>query len=202
MSNKIAGIDPEKTENLEDIEKQFAVVAVEHMETYWKILKAVRGSTLQLTKIDDQIYNRFAEKFPEMNTAAALQSLNEQDMKSPKGKELWRNFAQEFEKLDNYNFGTLLRTRSDCKYDERTTMFSVRIQFLAIEIARNKFKLNDWIYEAGHPEETATRTGPAVSEDFASNTVGEIAASEKASESAADSIVPEGPAAIVAKESS
>lgn len=36
----------ETAENLEDIEKQFAVVAVEQAETYWNLISKVPGSKL------------------------------------------------------------------------------------------------------------------------------------------------------------
>lgn len=55
----------ETADNLEDIEKQFAVVAVEQAETYWKLLTSVPGSKLRLTKFDDEIYENFMERFPE-----------------------------------------------------------------------------------------------------------------------------------------
>ena len=37
-----AQLSPEQAENLEDIEKQFAVKVVQHMETYWSILERKR----------------------------------------------------------------------------------------------------------------------------------------------------------------
>lgn len=48
--------DPNTAENSEDIEKQFAVVAVEQAETYWKLITSIPGSKLRLTKLDDEIY--------------------------------------------------------------------------------------------------------------------------------------------------
>jgi hypothetical protein len=138
-------INPEETENFEDIEKQFAVKVVQHMETYWKILEKVPGSKLRLTKIDDEIYEHLKKEFPEFDASATL---NEDEMKSKEGKERWRKFISEYEtKVDDYNFGTMLRASPKMEYSQEGTIFAVRMQFYAIEIARNREGLNDWIYE-------------------------------------------------------
>ncbi|KAJ5465013.1 Protein PBDC1 [Penicillium daleae] len=137
--------DPEQAENLQDMEKQFAVKAVEHLMTYWAILEKVKGSQLRLTKMDDEIYDSFKTEFPDFDLAATI---NEDDMKSKAGKEKWRNWINKFDKkIDDFNFGTIIRTRADAEYDQDTTVFGVRMQFYAIEIARNRAGLNDWIYE-------------------------------------------------------
>ncbi|KAJ5949073.1 Protein PBDC1 [Penicillium verhagenii] len=137
--------DPEEAENLEDMEKQFAVKAVEHLMTYWSILEKVKGSQLRLTKMDDEIYESFMKEFPDFDPAATI---NEDAMKSKAGKEKWRNWVNLFEKkVEDYNFGTIVRTRADAEYDQETTLFGVRMQFYAVEIARNRAGLNDWIYE-------------------------------------------------------
>ena len=70
--------------------------------------------------------------------------LNEDEIKNKENKEKWRLFCEEFkDKVKDYNMGCLLRL--DCKdeYTQENTMFSIRTQFLAIEIARNRLKLND-----------------------------------------------------------
>ncbi|KAJ5935315.1 Protein PBDC1 [Penicillium verhagenii] len=137
--------DPEEAENLEDMEKQFAVKAVEHLMTYWSILEKVKGSQLRLTKMDDEIYESFMKEFPDFDPAATI---NEDAMKSKAGKEKWRNWVNLYEKkVEDYNFGTIVRTRADAEYDQDTTLFGVRMQFYAVEIARNRAGLNDWIYE-------------------------------------------------------
>lgn len=70
-------------------------------------------------------------------------------MKSPEGKKRWREFMNKYEKsIEDYNFGTLLRLNSDGEYDEENTMFSVKVQFYAIEVFRNRHLLNDWIYKS------------------------------------------------------
>ncbi|KAJ5980368.1 polysaccharide biosynthesis protein [Penicillium waksmanii] len=137
--------NPEEAENFEDMEKQFAVKAVEHLMTYWAILEKVKGSQLRLTKMDDLIYVSFMKEFPGFDPSAPL---DEDAMKSKAGKEKWRNWVNQFEKeIEDYNFGTMIRSRADAEYDQDTTIFGLRMQFYAIEIARNRAGLNDWIYE-------------------------------------------------------
>ncbi|KAI9931050.1 hypothetical protein ASPWEDRAFT_167000 [Aspergillus wentii DTO 134E9] len=137
--------DPEKAENFEDMEKQFAVKAVEHLMTYWAILEKVPGSKLRLTKMDDQIYEHFMKEFPDFDPAATI---NEDSMKSKAGKEKWRNWMNQYEKtVADFNFGTIIRSNPKFEYDQDTTIFGMRMQFYAIEIARNRAGLNDWVYE-------------------------------------------------------
>jgi hypothetical protein len=49
MVELFAGINPEKVENNPDIEKQWAVKAMEHAETYSRLIHKVQGSCLRLT---------------------------------------------------------------------------------------------------------------------------------------------------------
>ncbi|OIW28090.1 DUF757-domain-containing protein [Coniochaeta ligniaria NRRL 30616] len=126
--------DAENADNFEDIEKQFAVKAVSHMQTYWAILEKVKGSTLRLTKIDDEINEHLKKDFPEFDPAATI---DEDQMKSKSGKERWRKFMMAYEKkVDDYNFGTLLRSNPKFEYGEKETIFVPRMQFYAVEIAR------------------------------------------------------------------
>ncbi|KAJ4992693.1 hypothetical protein SVAN01_01739 [Stagonosporopsis vannaccii] len=138
-------LDAEHADNFEDIEKQFAVKVVQHMETYWNILEKVRGSTLRLTKLDDEIYEHFQKEFPDFDASATI---NEDEMKSKAGKERWRNFINQYEKkVDDFNFGAMLRASPKTDYTQDGTIFAVRMQFYAVEIARNRQGLNDWVYE-------------------------------------------------------
>ncbi|CAL8576814.1 MAG: hypothetical protein LQ349_007519 [Xanthoria aureola] len=143
-----ASLNPDQAENFEDMEKQFAVKAVQHMTTYWAILEKMKGSQLRLTKMDDEIYEHFKKDFPELDPA---ETINEDTMKSKEGKERWRNFMMAYEKkIDDYNFGTMLRANPKFEYGEKETIFAMRMQFYAIEIARNRHGLNDWVYEQAH----------------------------------------------------
>ncbi|EMR61992.1 putative duf757 domain-containing protein [Eutypa lata UCREL1] len=137
--------DAENADNFEDIEKQFSVKAVQHLETYWAILEKVKGSLLRLTKYDDEIYEHLKRDFPDFDPAATI---NESEMKSKSGKDRWRKFMMVYEKtINDYNFGTIMRTNPKFEHEEHTTIFVPRMQFYAVEIARNRAGLNDWIYE-------------------------------------------------------
>ncbi|TIA87496.1 hypothetical protein E3P99_03149 [Wallemia hederae] len=137
----------ETAENLDDIEKQWAVKAVEQSDVYWNIITKIKPSLLKLTPIDDEIYESFQQNFPELQ-GDKVTKLNENDMKSAKGKEKWRNWIMPFEKrVEFYNFGTLLRIDANGEYDQSNSMFVTRMQFYAIEIARNRLGINDKIYE-------------------------------------------------------
>lgn len=97
--------------------------AVEHLMTYWSILEKVRGSQLRLTKMDDDIYEDFKTEFPEFDPAATV---DEDKMKSKEGKEKWRNWMNKYEKLINdYNFGTIIRSNPKFEYDKDTTVFGM-----------------------------------------------------------------------------
>jgi hypothetical protein len=116
-----ANINADEAENFEDIEKQFAVKAVQQMMTYWGILEKMRGSKLRLTKIDDEIYEHFKKEFPDWDPSATI---DEDEMKSKAGKEKWRNFVNQYEKkVDDFNFGTMLRNNPMAEYDEKETIF-------------------------------------------------------------------------------
>ena len=129
------------------------------MATYWAILEKIRGSSLRLTKMDDEILSHFKESFPDFDPAATI---DEDSMKSKAGKEKWRNFMNTYEKtIDDFNFGTMLRNNPKAEYSEKDTIFAMRMQFYAIEIARNRAGLNDWIYEGAHPEEAKNSEGQA-----------------------------------------
>ncbi|KAJ0421566.1 putative polysaccharide biosynthesis protein [Aspergillus carlsbadensis] len=146
--------DPEKAENLDDMEKQFAVKAVEHLMTYWSILEKVPGSQLRLTKIDDEIYEHFKAEFPDFDPAATI---DEDQMKSKEGKEKWRNWINQYEKkIHDFNFGTMLRADPKTEYERENTIFAMRMQFYAVEIARNRAGLNDWVYEQAQAKKASS----------------------------------------------
>lgn len=147
MSGLPASFDPENPDNLEDIEKQFAVKAVQQMGTYWNLLSTVPPSKLKLTQYDDEILEEFYRTFPEYDEAK-IAVLNEDELKSKENKERWREYIKNFEeKIEDFNFGTLVRKDVSKEYSEDNTIFVVRIQFYAIELMRNKLGLNDWVYK-------------------------------------------------------
>ncbi len=94
---------------------------VEHMTTYWAILEKMPGSKLRLTKYDDEILEHFKAEFPDFDLRATI---NEDDMKSKEGKERWRNFINAYEnKVEDYNFGTMLRANPTWEYGQKETIF-------------------------------------------------------------------------------
>ncbi|KAH9164960.1 DUF757-domain-containing protein [Lactarius sanguifluus] len=137
------------------IEKQFAVKAVEHAQTYWNLLEKIPPRDLRLTRFDDEIFEHTLREFPEFATAphTSLVALDEDWMKSKEGKEQWRAFINSYEKkITDYNFGSLIRTDSMKEYSETNTIFVTRIQFYAIEISRNRLGLNDKAHELAKEE--------------------------------------------------
>ncbi|KZS96994.1 DUF757-domain-containing protein [Sistotremastrum niveocremeum HHB9708] len=142
--------DPNTAQNAVEIEKQFAVVAVEHAQTYWNLLESVEPKTLKLTRLDDEIFQHLSETFPEMvkEPYAGLIKLDEDYMKSDEGKAKWRDFINAYEKkVKDFNFGSLIRTDATDEYGQDNSIFVTRMQFYAIEIARNRLGLNDIIHE-------------------------------------------------------
>lgn len=149
--------DPEEAENLEAIDQQFAVRAVAQADAYWNLLRARRASDLRLTPLEDEIYDHLVATFPEYLADPSLVAhLSEAALKAPASKARWRPFLNAYEKkMDGFNFGTLLRLHADKEYDEENTIFSVRAQFYAIEVFRNRHLMNDWIYEEAQKEKAA-----------------------------------------------
>jgi hypothetical protein len=101
--------------------------------------------------MDDEIYADFRAEFPDI-PVDALEEMR--DFKCDEAKAKWRPWIMKYEKtVDEYNFGTLLRIKADGDYTEENTMFgafwkqcdllnlcdaATRMQFYAIEIARNR----------------------------------------------------------------
>ena len=93
------------------------------MTTYWAILEKMRGSKLRLTKMDDEIYEHLRREFPEFDPK---ETIDEDKMKSKEGKERWRNFMMAYEKtVEDYNFGTMLRSNPTSEYGEKETIFGL-----------------------------------------------------------------------------
>ncbi|KAB0337153.1 hypothetical protein FD755_025727, partial [Muntiacus reevesi] len=59
----------------------------------------------------------------------------------------WRPFCLKFDGIvEDFNYGTLLRLNCSQGYTEENTIFAPRIQFFAIEIARNREGYNKAVY--------------------------------------------------------
>jgi Polysaccharide biosynthesis len=52
--------------------------------------------------------------------------------------QLWRNFCEKFKWVEDFSYGTLLRLDCSKEYSEINSTLVARIQFLAIELARNR----------------------------------------------------------------
>ncbi|XP_066995220.1 protein PBDC1 isoform X1 [Anabrus simplex] len=122
-----------------NLEAMWAMKAYEHAEVYFNILCSVDPKLLRLSPHDDTIYKTFRETFPDLK----IDILNEEDFKSEEAKKKWRHFCEKFNGvIEDYNFGTLLRLDHSGEYSASNSILVTRIQFYAIEVARNKEGLN------------------------------------------------------------
>lgn len=121
------------------LEELWAKKAFDHAETHFNLLISLNPKYLKLTPYDDQIYKIFREDFPNLK----VDVLDENDLKSAASKIKWRNFIEKFNKIEDYSFGTLIRIDSSKDFSPENSILVVRIQFLAIEIARNREGYND-----------------------------------------------------------
>lgn len=70
--------------------------------------------------------------------------INENEIKNSANKARWRMFCEKFKNIvEDYSFGTLLRADTNGDYSEQNTILVPRVQFYAIEIARNREGLNN-----------------------------------------------------------
>ncbi|XP_015255001.1 PREDICTED: protein PBDC1 [Cyprinodon variegatus] len=61
----------------------------------------------------------------------------------------WRAFCNQFEGIvEDFNYGTLLRLDCEKDYSEENTIFATRVQFFAVEIARNREGCNDTVFRS------------------------------------------------------
>ncbi|KAM6151529.1 protein PBDC1 [Rhynchocyon petersi] len=126
-----------------DIEMAWAMRAMQHAEVYYKLISSVDPQCLKLTKVDDQIYSEFRENFEKLR----IDVLDPEELKSESAKEKWRAFCLKFDGIvEDFNYGTLLRLDCSQGYTEENTIFAPRIQFFAIEIARNREGCNKAVY--------------------------------------------------------
>lgn len=106
------------------------------------MLTSVHPSCIRLTPYDDQIYQTFRQDFPNLK----VNILSDNILKSPEAKQEWRQFAEKFNKLEDYSYGTLMRANAAEEFSPENSILVVRIQFLAIEIARNREGYNDEVH--------------------------------------------------------
>ena len=126
------------------LEFVWAEKASRYAEVHMKLMKFVDPSTVKLTRFDEYIHRLYLRYFKNIN----IEEINEDDFKSEHAKSIWRPFCEHFKNvLEEYNFGTLLRKNCKEDYSEDNCFLVTRIQFFAIEIARNKKSLNKFHLE-------------------------------------------------------
>ncbi|EDW95029.1 protein PBDC1 [Drosophila yakuba] len=129
------------------VEEMWASKALEHAEVHFNLITSIHPSQLKLTPYDDQIYATFRQDFPDLQVGR----LTDDILKSATEKLRWRQFAEKFNKMDDYSYGTLMRADASKEFSPDNSIFVFRVQFLAIEIARNREGLNDEVYEKHKP---------------------------------------------------
>eukprot|EP00088_Acartia_fossae_P018401 TRINITY_DN20633_c0_g1_i1.p1 TRINITY_DN20633_c0_g1~~TRINITY_DN20633_c0_g1_i1.p1 ORF type:complete len:209 (+),score=31.82 TRINITY_DN20633_c0_g1_i1:28-654(+) len=136
--------EPDSYGNDSRVEQLWAMKAMDHAEVYFNLLCSVEPSRLKLTgnlEDDDVLYNEFRSTFPNLD----IGKLKESDLKSEANKEIWRTFSENHKHIEDYSLGSLLRLDSSLDYSEENTIIAVKVQFLAIEIARNREGFNNEI---------------------------------------------------------
>ncbi|KAL5289329.1 PBDC1 family protein [Megaselia abdita] len=123
------------------VEEIWAKSAAEHAEVFFNLISTLDPKTIQLTPYDDVIYTTFRQDFPNLDVSV----LSDDILKEPSEKIRWRSFCDKFNKVEDFSFGTLLRADASLDNSPENTLLVVRIQFLAIEIARNREGFNDSI---------------------------------------------------------
>ena len=118
------------------VEALWAMKAYEHAEVYFNILCSVDPSQIpRLSPCDEEIYTAFRKEFPKMK----VEVLDEmEDLKSDAMKKRWRNFCEAHKHVEDYSFATLIRLDSSGEYEEQNSVIVTKIQFYAIELARNR----------------------------------------------------------------
>lgn len=145
----------EEFDNDPSVEAMWAMKAMEHAEVYFNILCSVDPKYLKLTPHDEQIYKTFREVFPDLK----VDKIKEDELKSAEGKAKWRPYCEQFKDVvEDYSFGTLLRADCEGDYSEENSILTTRIQFYAIELARNREGHNDDIRRKYKPKQVAEKS--------------------------------------------
>ncbi|XP_055337554.1 protein PBDC1-like [Paramacrobiotus metropolitanus] len=130
----------EKYENDPEVEFLWAMKAMEHAEVHFNLVSSVDPRRLRLTDHDDRLYTDFKKSFPDFH----LSPLVIEELKSDEAKEKWRTFMKEYENdVADFNYATLLRIDANQDYSETNTIVVPRVQFVVLEVARNREGFND-----------------------------------------------------------
>ncbi|CAB4015129.1 Hypothetical predicted protein [Paramuricea clavata] len=131
--------DASKYVNDPTLEVAWAMKAYDHAEIYFNLISSIDCSDLNFTSHDNEIYNKFKTEMKDIK----IDTLDLNDLKTKASKDRWRPFCESFKgQVEDYNFGTLLRLDSAKGISDENTTLVPRIQFWAIEIARNCEGLN------------------------------------------------------------
>lgn len=125
------------------VEELWAMKAVEHAEIHFNLLCSVDPKHLHLTPYDNEIYEEFRKQFPDLDVSV----VKEAELKSGEGKAKWRAYVEKFNRLEDFSYGTLLRADATEEFQPDNAILVVRIQFWAIEVARNREGHNDGLRE-------------------------------------------------------
>nr|XP_051706247.1 protein PBDC1-like [Oryctolagus cuniculus] len=116
---------------------------MQHAEVCYKLISSVDPQFLKLTKVDDQIYSEFQKIFEKLK----IDVLDPEELKPESAKEKRRPFCLKFKGIvEDFIYGTLLQLDCTQSYTEENTIFAPKIQFLAIETARNQEGCNKAVY--------------------------------------------------------
>jgi len=124
------------------LEQLWAAKAFAHADAYERLLNTFSNpKKIRLTKIDDQIYEHFRKEFPDLD----VEQFDYEKSKTEKEKEKWRDFANKYtdETVKDWNVATLMRSNALTEFSPENSCIVLRIQFHAIEIARNREGVNE-----------------------------------------------------------
>jgi hypothetical protein len=137
-------MDALEVENSGEIEMNGIMYAVDYMSDHWRMLTSTSdASELVLTEDraeDDRLYREFRAAFGAMDVHRTASDM----LQDPRTQETWRTFMMAQDgRLKEFNMISLLRIDAALGYDDANTLLVPRVQFLAIEIARNREGVND-----------------------------------------------------------
>uniref|UniRef100_A0AC35TU56 Polysacc_synt_4 domain-containing protein n=1 Tax=Rhabditophanes sp. KR3021 TaxID=114890 RepID=A0AC35TU56_9BILA len=119
--------------NDDQIELAWAIKASERATVHQNLLVNCDTMTLKLNKHQPEIYEQFRKTFPDFD----IEQVTETTLKGT-NKHLWHDYCELFKTtVDDYNLGSIMRVDATKIYSQENSIIVPRIQFLAIEGARN-----------------------------------------------------------------
>ncbi|CBY42817.1 unnamed protein product [Oikopleura dioica] len=133
--------------------------AFSQAQIHIKLLLAVGPDELKFSPLDEAIYQSFRREFPIFEVGLVEDDLHEA-MQTGNASKQWIDWVLEWkDKVKDWDQGSLLRKDPNQDYISGNTTFCIRIQFLAIEIARNKEKFNHKIVEEAQKQASGSSGG-------------------------------------------